>query len=119
MLCLACDDENSLTSVPLWLSEIRKLDATKPIVLVMTKADRRKDCENAITDEQLYTMRRNYGLQGIYKSSAQAQSENTQKLNVHKVFNRAILTASIHKNVIRDSLMKMKTNDDTAKVEND
>ena len=37
MLCVDASNQNSLTSVPRWLQEIRVRDAYKPIVLALNK----------------------------------------------------------------------------------
>ena len=49
MLCVACDNRASFANVEKWKAQIQEVDPEKPIILIMTKGDVEKSCDDPIT----------------------------------------------------------------------
>ena len=59
MMCVAANQQVTLTNAPNWLMQIRQMNDTKPIILTLTKSQFQSngEVEDYITDEQLKNTR--------------------------------------------------------------
>ena len=92
MICVPAN--SSLQNALFWLAEIREVQPTKPIALILTKsdlytADQQDSSEETLTMDDILNMKREHGLTLAAKTSSKAWED----LNVHSAFNRAIMAA--------------------------
>ena len=91
MICVACNNQESLESVNRWKIEIQDIEAMKPIMLVLTKSDLLDtlDEDECVTFENIQQEARTHGFQGCSKTSSKEWSD----FNVHQAFNRTLASA--------------------------
>ena len=91
MICVACNNQESLESVNRWKIEIQDIEAMKPIMLVLTKSDLLDtlDEDECVTFENIQTEAKAHGFQGCSKTSSKEWSD----FNVHQAFNRTLASA--------------------------
>ena len=95
MICVAANSVDSLENVQLWQNEIVEKEPEKPIMLILTKSDLIDYVDDAVTYQQIKTAKDEHGLQGC----SQTSSKVWEDFNVHKAFNKTLITAFKSKNM--------------------
>ena len=94
MICVACNNQESLDNVNRWKVEIQDIEATKPIMLVLTKSNLMEELEGECVDmTAIKKEAQKHGFQG----SAKTSSKEWNDFNVHQCFNRTLATAYQYK----------------------
>lgn len=53
MICVACNNPESLENVQRWKAEIQEIEPNKPIAIILTKQDLMEQVDNAVTLEDI------------------------------------------------------------------
>ena len=91
MICVACNQKSSFDNVDKWRNEIQEVEPSKPVMLILTKSDMADivDEDKLVTFESLTTKSQTGGFQG----ACQTSSKEWEDFNVHKAFNKTLITA--------------------------
>lgn len=95
MICVACNQKDSLEHVERWQAEIRDVEPDKPIALLLTKSDLQDAMEDdeKVTEEMIIAKKTELG----FNVSAATSSKEWEDFNVHKAFNKALAAAYAYK----------------------
>ena len=97
MICVACNQKSSFDNIDKWRNEISEVEPEKPVMLILTKSDMIDLIpeENAVQFEKLTEKSTTGGFQG----ACQTSSKEWEDFNVHKAFNKTLITAYKSKNM--------------------
>ena len=92
MICVACNNTDSLANAERWKVEIQEIEPEKPIALILTKSDLQEvldDPDDMVTIDQVEDKKNELNLQVFAETSSKAWED----FNVHKAFNKTLTAA--------------------------